>query len=891
MLTVVESSDFFNLQKDKIRHELRMCVALCPPGPNVLLLLVTPSAFSDEDREKLKFILSFFGEDAFKYSMVIEAQNGEVPNTPIIQIIQDCGYRHHRMDYDQTEISEEEYQLLLEKIEGIAGVNRRRVLSLTEEPNSASMSHESRPPLNLVLCGRFRAWKTSVTTAILGASKFDPTTDPLESSKLQAHVFGRLVSVVDLPAFYERSQESIQRETRRCVSQYDSEGIHAFLMVIPIEHITDEDEEELQAIQSIFGTRVNDFTMILLAVRSDPNSPDVKMFLRENKHFNQLCRSCEGRHFVLDLQDKQQVLHLLEAVEKMRAGTACSFTKDMLAQSSPRKPQSSLFPLEPVSTLTNKEVLRMVLIGKTGCGKSATGNTILNQLEPCFKSATSMDSITKSCKKITGEADGQPVAVVDTPGLFDTCLSNDDVKKEFVNCLTLLSPGPHVFLLVIKIGRLTKEETDTVNLIREHFGSKANHFIIIIFTYGDSLKDQTIESYLKEDNKGYLSQLIDECGGRYLVFNNNDKDRAQVRALVNMVKSMIQSNGNRCYTTAIFQEAEAAIRKKARNILESKEDVIRQEEEEVERKHRGEIQAKKHELEKQIKLMEQETRAKTQLFKQKAEYIQREEQKIEREEHETKAEEMKVKKAEQIQRQNWGQVLEDMNKHLKQKSGQDPSAELDVMVTMEAVKQDKEVWEQQRQEYWEKRYHEDHQRLLDEKRKLKMLIEEHETEIQLYVNKRKEAQARKDSGEEALNKLQNGLDVKVALIRSKHEEEARRQAERFNEFQQKYIDDFALLSEKHDEEVENLKQAQQQQRDAVIRRITKYKDYRKDFENMKKRQEDEIDALRVIFDPMNDDDVDLMEEIKDLQAKHDEETNVWVQKHTEKLKAKGCVIL
>lgn len=889
MLTVVGSSDLFNLQKDRIRHELRKCVALCPPGPNVLLLLVTPSAFSEEDRQKLKVILSFFGEDTFKYSMVIEAQNGEVPNSPIIQTIQDCGYRHHRIDFNQTEVSEEEYQALLEKLEGTAGVNRGRLLSLTEEPSSTSMSDESRPPLNLVLCGRFRAWKNSATTAIFGASVFDPTTGPSESSKLQAHVFGRLVSVVDLPASYERSQESKQRDTTRCVSQYDPEGIHAFLMVLPIENVTDEDEEELQAIQDMFGTSVNDFTMILLAVRSDPNSPDVKMFLRENRHFNQLCRSCAGRHFVLDLQDKQQVLHLLEAVEKMRAGTTCSFTKDMITQSSPRKPQSSLFPPEPVSTSPTEEVLRMVLIGKTGCGKSATGNTILNQ--QAFMSAAAMQSITKSCKKMIGDADGQPVAVVDTPGLFDTCLSKDDVKKELVECISLLSPGPHVFLLVIRIGRFTEEETETVNLIREYFGSNSIHFIIVLFTYGDGLGLRTMDSYLNDDSDGYLSQLIAECSGRYLVFNNNDEDRAQVKELVSMVKSMIKSNGNRCYTTDIFQEAEVAIRKEERKILEKKEDVIRQEEEEVERKHQGEIQAKKYKLEKQIKLMEQERREKAQLFQEKAEYIQREEEKIDRGEQETKAEEMKVKRAEQLQRQNWGQVLEDMNKHLKQKSGEEPSAEEDVMLTIEAVKQDKEVWEQQRREYWEKRYHEDHQRLLDEKRKLKMLIEEHEKEIQLYCSKRKEAQAQKDLDEEALTKLQDGLYERVAAIRSKHEEEARRQAERFNEFQQKYIKDFALLSERHDEEVETLKQAKQQQSEALIRRITREKDYRKDYENMKKRQEEEMDALKVTFDPMNDYENDLMEEIKELQAKHDEETNAWIQKHTEKLKAKGCVIL
>ncbi|KAF3843651.1 hypothetical protein F7725_002500 [Dissostichus mawsoni] len=136
------------------------------------------------------------------------------------------------------------------------------------------------------------------------------------------------------------------------------------------------------------------------------------------------------------------------------------------------------------------------------------------------------------------------------------------------------------------------------------FGKRSGDFIIIIFTRGDDL-DQTIESFIQSDDR--LEKLISDCGGRYQVFNNNQTDRRQVRELMEKTNKMLKENGGGCFTSEMFQEAEAAIKKEVEKILKEKEEEMQREREELQRKHREKMKAVMRRMKQERDKIEQKT--------------------------------------------------------------------------------------------------------------------------------------------------------------------------------------------------------------------------------------------------------------------------------------------
>ncbi len=216
---------------------------------------------------------------------------------------------------------------------------------------------------------------------------------------------------------------------------------------------------------------------------------------------------------------------------------------------------------------------RIVLLGKTGTGKSSLANTIFG--EEVFEINCTAISETKTCQAKTKSVNGRSITLIDTPGFFDTDRSEEEMKPEIVKCVTVCDPGPHAFLILLKVEKYTEQEQAVIQKIHDYFSEEVFKYATVVFTRGDQLPEgKTIVDCVSQNQQ--LSDLVRKCGGRCHVFDNEywnqnisdeyRSNRFQVEELLKSIDKTFLANRN-CYTAEMLQAV--------REVKQQEEDHVR----------------------------------------------------------------------------------------------------------------------------------------------------------------------------------------------------------------------------------------------------------------------------------------------------------------------------
>ncbi|KAL0149796.1 hypothetical protein M9458_054844 [Cirrhinus mrigala] len=339
--------------QEVIIQEVKDCVRRSAPGPHVFVLVLQHSNFNENDRERVKYVLNLFSYQAMKHTVVLttdEEPRGYMymsyksTNKAIHSLIKECGGGHLNFNTVSTgwcsEMFERTKEILKKECEEFLicdiyqdegdeasadeDLSRSGASVRGDEKEKkdiktgcdGGVSTTGKAKLNIVLCGNDSALKNSVSKIFRGKIIKPQKERSNVCVKKEEMIHGRQISVIELPALTQLSEEEVMHQTHSCLFLCDP-GVHHFILVTPVSPPTNEDKAEMEKIKEIFYSNEHFMVLFITELTVDKSVSDFVASTESQSVVSVYGSWCS----VMGLQDQrnsEQISDLFDCIESMK---------------------------------------------------------------------------------------------------------------------------------------------------------------------------------------------------------------------------------------------------------------------------------------------------------------------------------------------------------------------------------------------------------------------------------------------------------------------------------------------------------------------------------------------------------------------------------------------
>ncbi|KAK2867696.1 hypothetical protein Q8A67_025813 [Cirrhinus molitorella] len=343
---------------------------------------------------------------------------------------------------------------------------------------------------------------------------------------------GRRMMLVTGPNLCE---EDTVRQTFTTALFLSSPGPHVILMVLNLEDQQSQQCDIVKRAQELLGAKVLQYCIVLFHQNTKEHLTGASRWIAGD-----IINACGGRfHVIKDSEPKPaQIAALVAEIDKLVLLNDHSFysvltedpkTEETLQDVHEENPLLSIIYYTlggAVGTVASHDgEMRILTVGIRGQSRFNTADLMSGR-----KDSGQEDREIVKTPRITDE--GRRMMLVTGPNLCE----EDTARQTFTTALFLLSPGPHAVLMVLNLEDQQSQQCDIVKQAQELLGAGVLQYCIVLLLQNH-----------QEHLTGASREIINACGGRFLLIRDSEPKPAQTAALIAEIDRIVSLNDSHDY--------------------------------------------------------------------------------------------------------------------------------------------------------------------------------------------------------------------------------------------------------------------------------------------------------------------------------------------------------